>query len=453
MKVALVVHCFFPDHFYGTETYTLELANNLIALGHEPVVVSAVFQGEAKRRSAITSYEYMNIPVYCLDKNYYPHRTIRETYYQPDLLELHKQLLSEIAPDILHVTHLINHTASLLDAAKELGIPALATLTDFFGFCFNNRLEAADGSLCNGPSSDRINCLTCYFKARICQPSTGTAVKLISRFSHLLPVVAQVSTMLAQIPGVRHSSMARLVADIVERPVVLLNRYAEYQAVIAPTLFLSRTYSANGLSAPLHLMPFGVDIDRVSKKKASSGAPVRFGYIGQIAAHKGVDILVSAFSRLAYGCAELHIYGSEEQAPLYVAALRDTPAENPILFQGTFPKKLLADVLSEIDFLVIPSRWYENSPLVLLNALATHTPVIVSNVEGMTEFVKDGQNGFIFDRANIDDLEKVLQKVVQEPELSYRMSKNTKYDRTTREMTEDVVRLYESIVKIDGKLN
>jgi hypothetical protein len=36
MKVALFVHCFFPEHFYGTETYTYELARNLKALGHEP---------------------------------------------------------------------------------------------------------------------------------------------------------------------------------------------------------------------------------------------------------------------------------------------------------------------------------------------------------------------------------------------------------------------------------
>ncbi len=45
LRVALFVHCFFPKHFYGTETYTLQVAENLRAMGHEPVVVSAVFQG------------------------------------------------------------------------------------------------------------------------------------------------------------------------------------------------------------------------------------------------------------------------------------------------------------------------------------------------------------------------------------------------------------------------
>ena len=43
LKIALFVHCFFPAHFFGTETYTLDLARNLRLLGHEPVVVAGYF--------------------------------------------------------------------------------------------------------------------------------------------------------------------------------------------------------------------------------------------------------------------------------------------------------------------------------------------------------------------------------------------------------------------------
>lgn len=447
MKIALFVHCFFPDHFYGTETYTLELALNLLAMGHEPVIVSATFQGEAKSKSAVTIYEYMHIPVYCLDKNYYPHQNIKETYYQADLLELHKQLLSEIKPDLVHVTHLINHTASLLDATKELGIPAIATLTDFFGICFNNRLEAADGSLCGGPNADRTNCLACYLKAMENRPQAGLTARFLGRNPSVLPAVAQALSFAIRIPGMRRGKRARLISDLVDRPDILLNLYATYQAAIAPTSFLSRAYLANGLSTPLHVMHFGVDAPRTAKKFPGIGAPVRFGYIGQITPHKGVDVLVNAFARLPFGCAELQIYGSEDQDPEYVSALKNTLAENSIIFHGTFPKDKLADVLSGIDFLVIPSRWYENSPLVLLNSLATHTPVIISDVEGMSEFVENGRNGFIFRRADVNDLEKVLLKITQDPELIRRMSKTTEYCRTTREMTDDVISIYKSVSK------
>ncbi|MGI0016665.1 MAG: hypothetical protein ACREBU_24845 [Nitrososphaera sp.] len=274
----------------------------------------------------------MHIPVYCLDKNYYPHQTIRETYHQVALLELHKQLLLKIKPDLVHVTHLINHTASLLDATKELGIPAIATLTDFFGICFNNRLEAANGSLCDGPNADRTNCLTCYLKARIDSDQAGVTASLFGRSPSSFPALAQALKFASRLPGLRHGSLASLVADIAERPDILVKQYATYQATIAPTCFLRHAYMANGLSTPMHVMHFGVDVPRTPKAATRVGAPVRFGYVGQIAPHKGTDILVDAFSRLPSGCAELHIYGSEDQDPEYVTALRNKAKRVPIFF-------------------------------------------------------------------------------------------------------------------------
>ncbi len=80
------------------------------------------------------------------------------------------------------------------------------------------------------------------------------------------------------------------------------------------------------------------------------------------------------------------------------------------IFSGTFPKEEIGKVFSELDYFVIPSTWYENSPLVLLDALASHTPVIVSDVEGMTEFVEEGKNGYVFKRGNISDLLRVLKE-------------------------------------------
>ena len=76
MKIALFVHCFFPYHFYGTETYTLQLAKNLQTLGHDVYVVTAVFQGEPRLGAFVTRYHYDGIPVWALDKNYHPHATV-----------------------------------------------------------------------------------------------------------------------------------------------------------------------------------------------------------------------------------------------------------------------------------------------------------------------------------------------------------------------------------------
>ena len=82
----------------------------------------------------------------------------------------------------------------------------------------------------------------------------------------------------------------------------------------------------------------------------------------------------------------------------------------------------------------------------LLNSLASHTPVIVSDGKGMTEFVEEGRNGYIFPMGSVEGLEKVLRKIIDNPEGSRDMSKTTEYPRTNEMMVRDVLSVYESVM-------
>jgi len=114
-----------------------------------------------------------------------------------------------------------------------------------------------------------------------------------------------------------------------------------------------------------------------------------------------------------------------------------------IEFMGTFEQSRTAEIFSGLDLFVIPSRWYENSPLVLLNSFATHTPVLVSDVEGMTEFLTEGENGFSFKRGNAIDLAEKLAHVIQTPNLLSQLSATTEYLRTTEVMAKETFNLYQ----------
>lgn len=447
MKIALYVHCFFPGHYHGTETYTLALAKSLQAMGHQPVVVSGAFQGEKKTDSLITHYEYQGIPVYCIDKNHIPHSNLMGTYYQPEMRQVHKNLLQELRPDIVHVTHLINHTAALLEAAQDIAIPMVATFTDFFGFCFTNKLEAADGSLCAGPNPQRTNCFACCAKAGVRRANSTLSKQMLNRIVPLIQWGCTLFNWVHRLPILRRSKLSALLRDIKARPELLAERYGLYRAVIAPTRFLQSAYERNGLTAaPIHKIHFGVDLDRKPKQIRPSSAPIRFGFIGQIAPHKGTDLLVEAFCRLPPGKSELHIYGAESQSPTYTQAMKERSINFPVFFQGTFQAEQMRSVLDELDFLVIPSTWYENSPLVLLDALASHTPVIVSDVEGLTEFLEPGENGYAFARGSIDDLERVMRQIITAPESARQLSLTTNYSKSSMDMTEEVVAIYNSII-------
>ncbi len=437
MRIAIFVHSFFPEYFYGTETYTLNLARQLQNKGHDPLVVTSVFPGDTKRKEPITNYVYEGIKVYCIDKNYYPYKRFKDTYYHNEMRQVYYDLLNELKPDLVHVTHLMNHTAVLLDVVSDLNIPVVATLTDFYGFCFNCKLEASDGSLCEGPNQSRSNCLACYLQ----YAKRPFIKRLINKF----PSIPNISALGFYYASCVFRNHFDFVADIRERPETLTKCYTRYRAVIAPTEFLRDAYIANGITVPVHLIRFGIDLPRLPKQSGPV-LPVKFGFIGQLSPHKGTDILVDAFSRLPKGNAVLYIYGSEHKDPLFVEKLRLLAKGHDVHFMSTFPSDKIAEVLSNLDFLVIPSRWHENSPLVLLNSLASHTPVIVSDGKGMTEFIEEGRNGYIFPMGSVEGLEKIFRKIIDNPESSREMFKTTEYPRTNEMMVMEVLSVYESVM-------
>ncbi|MBD2177248.1 glycosyltransferase family 4 protein [Pseudanabaena sp. FACHB-1998] len=447
MKVLIFVHCFFPDHFYGTETYTLDIARNLRDLGHESIVVSAVFPGEAKKESLVSYSEYHDIPVYTIDKNYIPHTRIKDTYYQPENMLVLEKLIIDISPDIIHITHLINHTVSLLEVVNKLGIPVVATFTDFYGFCFNNKLEASDGSLCKGPNIKRSNCLACYLKAKSREVRASRLERYLGKYP-ISKISAWVVRNLINIPIIRKIKSFNFAVDIIDRPDVLSNYYSYYHAAISPTNFLTKAYLNNGLSIPIYDIKFGVDLPRRNKKSRPINAPIRFGFIGQIAPHKGVSVLVEAFSQLDQSKAELLLFGSQDQDFDYFSKLKQMSKGCNIKFCGTFPKEDMPNIFDRLDFLVIPSLWYENSPLVLLNSLASKTPAIVSDVEGMTEFINSGENGFVFKMGDVHELKKTLNMIILNPQYYLEMTKTTEYQRTTLSMVNEVIRVYEDAITL-----
>ncbi|MGA2550123.1 MAG: glycosyltransferase family 4 protein [Burkholderiaceae bacterium] len=444
MRIALFVHAFFPKHFYGTETYTLDLARRLRELGHTVTVVTTHGESNVRQTENTTRYTYLDIPVISIDKSRYPNKVVRDTYQQPMMYDVLDSIVAELRPDIAHVTHLINHTATLLEVLNARAVPAIATLTDFFGFCFTNKLEAADGSLCAGPNRNRSNCLACYFKGAAEASSQSRLVHWVNRSSfrqmRLDAVRLLSSTGPFQDTWVHHT-----VEGLQERPEFLRKIYQSYRGLITPTRFLRESYAQNGFDEPMHNIWFGTDIDRAAKPARLPGDALRIGFIGQLAHHKGIDLLIEAFARLPRSAAELRIFGPTDDRPAYVQSLRDLASGLPVQFLGTFSPGETKAIMDTLDLLVIPSRWYENSPLVLLNALATHTPVVVSDVAGMTEFLEPDRNGVTFARSDADSLEWALRRFV-DGELDTRaMSLTTGFIRTTASVAQEVQAIYEEI--------
>ena len=435
MRVALVVHCYFPDHFYGTETYTRSVARELKALGNEPVVITARFPGESGQDKLVDRAEVDGIPVFRVDRNVFPNRSLRDTYSYPYLRFVYERLFRLIRPDVIHLCHLINHTTALLDAAEALKIPVVATFTDFFGFCYTNKLQAASGSLCAGPNQTRSNCIECALLGhRDVDP-----VLRVAGMQFWRPMIARTVSRHPALAGGRDDDVRALV----QRPDHLRSAMQHIRAAIAPSRFLLNAYRANGFQLPLELSHFGIDIDRSLKPARVEGPELRVAFIGQLAEHKGPHLLLEALRRVKRPRLHVTIWGDERQTPTYAADLRRLAAGQNVVFPGTFSTETIAEVLRHVDVLVIPSTWYENAPLILLQALATHTPLVVADVEGLTEFIVEDVSGLIFPRGDVGKLTALLQQLSDNPAKAAWMSTRTHYERTSRHMVEDVVALYD----------
>jgi glycosyltransferase involved in cell wall biosynthesis len=79
-----------------------------------------------------------------------------------------------------------------------------------------------------------------------------------------------------------------------------------------------------------------------------------------------------------------------------------------VKFKGTFPHEQIGAILRGAHLCVVPSIWYESAPLVLCSALAAGTPVMVSDLGGLTEVVQQGVNGFSFECGAPASLAKLI---------------------------------------------
>ena len=161
---------------------------------------------EPAQGKLIEEYSYDGLRVVSIDKNVFPDRRVRDSYEQPAMRHVHERLLRKLRPDVVHVCHLISHTTALLEVTRRLGIPTFATLTDFFGFCYNNILENTKSELCTGPDALRANCMACFLKlvstrARTQYCSTGSPIFRSFAGSSLVDSLTSAAEIAARFPS------------------------------------------------------------------------------------------------------------------------------------------------------------------------------------------------------------------------------------------------------------
>jgi glycosyltransferase involved in cell wall biosynthesis len=158
-----------------------------------------------------------------------------------------------------------------------------------------------------------------------------------------------------------------------------------------------------------------------------AGERRRIGFFGQITPFKGVDVLLEALklARARGVEVELNIHGAnlEHQRPEFrerIATLIDETTGG-VRYVGPYQQAELPALMSAIDWVVVPSIWWETGPLVIHEAKMHRRPVICSDLGAMPERITDGVNGLHFRASDAYDLANVIERAVTTPRLFKRL--------------------------------
>jgi glycosyltransferase involved in cell wall biosynthesis len=180
------------------------------------------------------------------------------------------------------------------------------------------------------------------------------------------------------------------------------------------------------------------------KKKRHNGI-MTFGYIGPLAYHKGAHVLISAFKKLDSGSAKLVVYGNNQSD--YGRKLMATDGLREVEFRGAYRHSDLQQILDNIDVMVVPPIWYDNSPQVVFEAFAAGVPVIGSDIGGIPDFVDHGVNGYLFAHGDAEELAKYMNALLADHTLLEKLSLNISPMITMKQHTVELSQLYERLVR------
>lgn len=149
-------------------------------------------------------------------------------------------------------------------------------------------------------------------------------------------------------------------------------------------------------------------------------------YVGRLIRQKGIITLVNAMSKVSSGSLPLYIVGEGEERRKVELLINHLNLRNRVKLLGAKWGDQMQQLLRESSFVVIPSEWYDNLPLILCQAYATAKPVIASAINGISEYVENGVDGLLFQPGNVQDLARCIDRLSTDPSLVARMSLNAR---------------------------
>ena len=457
MKIVQVIHGFPPRDMAGSEVYTYNLSKEL-SKRHEVFVFHRIADPE-KEEYAAGWTEYDGLKVYTINNNFKNCSSFERTYRNDVIAEKFGAFLDEVRPDVVHFGHVTCLSTTCIEEAKSRNIPVVFTLHDFWLLCQRGQLIKRDLTLCHFP--EETECVKCMAfqldiaggHKKIKEVFDRIKGDFLKKPSFVMNAIRKVHSLY-----VNHffSGQTKALDQIRERTRHIKEMLDSVDLFIAPSRFLRKKYIDFGVPEDkIIYSDYGFDTTLIKGTEREPSEKIRFGYIGTWIPTKGLHVLIEAFNNVTDERAELKIYGKYlpyAGFPDYLERLKSMIRNPGIRLMGEYHNRDIGLILAGLDVLIVPSIWFENSPLTIHEAFLAGLPVITSDIGGMAEYVKDGVCGLNFKVGDSTDLYKKIKKVLDEPSFLESLRKNRPRVKTREENALEIEKIYDELqfVEMEG---
>ena len=359
----------------GCENYMLYLAEHLKSLGHE--IEFFGMQDEKNTVGNSASLYTMNMDFHTggLIRFLYPFKILYSFEAKKKIL----QVIDDFKPDIVHMNNInFQLTPSVIYGIKKRGIPIVQTVHDYQMICPNHLLYN-------------------FEKNEICEKC------LKGSYFHC-----------AKNKCIHGSRVKSIIGAMEARLYALLGTYKKVDLYITPSYFLeNKLLSAKklyqGKTKTIHNF---IDKKKFTREAKKCGEYIAFA--GRLAKEKGIELLAETAKLLPEYTFLVAGEGPEKHLLENIANIK---------LAGFLSGDRLVDFISQARVFVVPSIWYENCPLSILEAQCLGVPVVTMNNGGMAELVQDGVTGLLVREPSPEEMAAKLREILE----------NKAYDQTLRE--------------------
>lgn len=291
------------------------------------------------------------------------------------------KLIQEEKPQIAHLHNFYHYLSpSIISGLKKNNIPMVMTLHDYKIICPNYKL---------------------FSWGKICEKCKG------GKYYHCLLGRCIKNSFSKSFLGMNEAYLHSI-----------LGSYQKIDMFISPSFFMKSKCVEFGIpQEKIKVIRNPIDFNEIKKEMDYSlGEKNYFLYYGRLSEEKGISDLIKSVARLEKEKIlqnnELRIVGKGPEEENLKKLSKELNIENKVKFLGFKLGKELADVIRQSKFVVVPSVWYDNSPMVVLESQIAKKPIIVSDLGGTKESTIDGKTGFVFEAGNIFDLSEKIKKTL-----------------------------------------